>query len=733
MNYLSAVRVGAPRRRTWAAGLVIVGLGLLGGAASPGTTTAVAAGSPTMAIRGHAAVGADSAMTGARSQFNPSQMTRHSSGPWPSFAPIPQPSLTPRHQVINAAGAITATSDNVGSAYTALPPTRIVDTRPGSGYPDAGDTLNAASTLSITVAGIATVPMDAKAVALNVTVTDTSAASFLTIYPLGGTQPLVSSLNWMAGQTVPNLVIVPVGSGDEVNLYNDAGSVDVVVDLEGYFAAESSGSSVGSYVALSPARICDTRPTSQSGLTDACTGQTLVTHGSLSIQVTGEGGVPADVGDVEAVLANVTVTNTTAASDLTVYPEGETQPNVSNLNWGPGQTIPNRVVVPINTTTGQVTVFNDAGRSDVIVDVDGYFTDGTAPAGASLYTAISPYRLVDTRSGSGEFGAGQTLGSGTTLAEPLASVGSLGSSVTAVVANVTATDTTAPSFVTVFPGPTQPNASDLNWTTGGTVANLTVATVDSDGNVSFYNDAGGADVIADVFGYFSSTATLNDNGYMSNPSWSGYEEDNGTGVADDTSVGGTFVVPALYDGESTNDWMTEWVGIDGYTNTNLIQAGIAENPVSSTQFQIGAWWEILPSAATFITLSGSGTLDPGDIFTVNISEVTSTTWTISMDDITQSETFSTTQTYPPSGVSETSAEWIVEAPTVDEGAGPVIAPLADYTPTTFANLSVVGSDSEQTELALYQGGDFVSVPSGVGEGGGTFNVNYGDTIPAPPP
>ena len=125
---------------------------------------------------------------------------------------------------------------------------------------------------------------------------------------------------------------------------------------------------------------------------------------------------------------------------------------------------------------------------------------------------------------------------------------------------------------------------------------------------------------------------------------------------------------------------------------------------------------------------------PGDTFTVTITQATSTTWTIYMDDVTQTETFSTTQTYPPPSpagpTSETSAEWIVEAPELSRGARP--APLADYTPTTFTNLSVVGSDSEQSEQALFQGSDFVSVPSGMAEGGTSFNVTYGDTIPYPP-
>jgi len=174
-------------------------------------------------------------------------------------------------------------------------------------------------------------------------------------------------------------------------------------------------------------------------------------------------------------------------------------------------------------------------------------------------------------------------------------------------------------------------------------------------------------------------------------------------------------------GDSTADAMSEWVGIDGFLNgnKNLIQAGIFEQPVSPASFGFYPGWEILPAAAvnacSDIMCSNFANTIPGDTFTVTVTQVTSTTWTIDMDDMTQGETFSTTQTYPLSGTSETSAEWIVEASTLTSGGQP--APLADYTPTTFTNLSVAGSDSDQIELALFQGTDFVSVPSGTAEGG----------------
>ena len=411
-------------------------------------------------------------LVGAESRVNLSELIGHGTRVAPLRAHGPR-------QAAIGAGQI----QGANSAYTALAPTRLLDTRTD------GKTLGPGGSLSLNVTG-GSVPADATAVALNVTVTDTTADSFLTVYPAGDARPLASNLNWVAQETVPNLVIVPVGAGGQVTFYNDAGYTDVVVDLQGYFAPEPAGTTAGSYVPLTPARIADTR----SGSGEPYAGQTLTAGSTLSIQVTGMGNVPST--GVAAVLMNVTVTDTTAPSYLTVYPEGTPQPLASTLNWVAGDTVANRVVVPVGPT-GQVSFYNDSGNTDLVVDVDGYFTQGAStPTGASLFSPVTPVRVLDTRQ------TGQTLGAGGALTQDLAALDGIAANASAVVANVTATNTTAPSYLTVYPGGTRPLASDLNWNTGQTVPNLTVATLGSRGSIEVYNDAGRADLVIDAFGYF---------------------------------------------------------------------------------------------------------------------------------------------------------------------------------------------------------------------------------------
>ncbi|MHB1524891.1 MAG: IPT/TIG domain-containing protein [Candidatus Dormibacteria bacterium] len=385
---------------------------------------------------------------------------------------------------LTAADRFTYVSDTA-SAYTALTPTRLLDTR------TTGGALGPGGTRGLTVAGLDGVPAAATAVALNVTATDTTGTGYLSLYPAGSALPNVSNLNWGPGSTVANLVVVPVGSNGQVSIYNHVGRADVVVDLEGYFAPQTGGGAAGSYVPLTPARITDTRP----GSGEPNAGKALGSGSTLDVQVTGQGGVPSS--GVGAVVANVTATGTTATGYLTAYPAGASRPLASNLNWVAGQTVANRVVVPVGAN-GQIAIYNASGNANVVVDVTGYFTTGaSAPAGASLYTPISPVRVLDTRQ------TGQALGPQATLGQQMAGVDGIPANATAVVTNVTAVNTTANSYLTVYPGGVRPAASDVNWGAGETVPNLTLASLGPSGAISLYNDSGTTNVVVDAFGYFS--------------------------------------------------------------------------------------------------------------------------------------------------------------------------------------------------------------------------------------
>ncbi len=261
--------------------------------------------------------------------------------------------------------------DASGSSYIALPPARILDTRNGTGGTAAP--VGPGGTIELKVTDAGGVPAaGGTAVAINVTATNVSGVeSFLTVWPSGSNRPLASNLNFIQGQTVPNLVIARVGDGGKIAIYNNLGNVDVVADTQGYFAAPvASGTALpgSQYFPANPARILDTRD--GTGVPGNAMGQ-LGTGGTLDVQVTGAGGVPANA---TGVVLNVTAADSPGPdSYLTVYPTGFPRPLASNLNFVAGQTVPNLVIARIGTG-GKVTIYNNLGSTVVVADVQGWFT-----------------------------------------------------------------------------------------------------------------------------------------------------------------------------------------------------------------------------------------------------------------------------------------------------------------------------------------------------------------------
>ena len=167
---------------------------------------------------------------------------------------------------------------------------------------------------------------------------------------------------------------------------------------------------------------------------------------------------------------------------------------------------------------------------------------------------------------------------------------------------------------------------------------------------------------------------------VNSPNWAGYTLE-GTGFS---YVTGTFTVPALTSQVTPNSETAEWVGIDGSSNTSLIQAGVAEQPSSSSpsQYTIRPWWEILPAPPNYIN---SMTVSPGDSITVTIQQLSGFTWSIYISDAnTGSHFLQQVNYYGPMA----SAEWIVEAPTF---AGSIVPLAAYYPPVVFTNTQAQAS------------------------------------------
>jgi uncharacterized protein (DUF1800 family) len=388
--------------------------------------------------------------------------------------------------------------------FVPLNPARLLDTRAGSTTIDgtfaARGALVAGGTLNLSVLNRGGVlASGVSAVVLNVTVTNPTKPGYITVWPTGTAQPYASNLNFTPGVTIPNLVIAQVGSNGQVSLFNSAGSTDLVADVVGYF---TTGSLLTPQV---PVRVLDSR----TGFTTAdgkFAGMgALGTGATLNLTLDGRGGLPAT--GVGAVIMNVTATDPTANGYVSTWPTGSAQPLASTQNFVPTQTIPNLVISQIGSN-GQVSFFNSAGTTDLIADVVGWFPN------LSEVTPLVPARLLDTRAGTTTVD-GQFVGSGALAAASSFNLtvsgrgGVPASGVGAVILNVTATNPTAPAYITVWPaGSAQPYASNLNVVAGQTIANLVIAKVGSNGQVSLFNSAGSTDLIADVVGWFPTTPDL---------------------------------------------------------------------------------------------------------------------------------------------------------------------------------------------------------------------------------
>ena len=213
---------------------------------------------------------------------------------------------------------------------------------------------------------------------------------------------------------------------------------------------------------------------------------------------------------VAAVVLNVTAVDPTAAGFLTVWPEGTTMPTVSNLNFAAGTIVPNLATVGLSLTApaGMVSIYLNTGSTNVVVDVEGYYTTPLGTTGSGLYNPLSPSRAFGTLPIGTAIGAGVTTP--VTVAGTSATDG-VPASASAVVLNVTAAHATAPSFLTVFPaGVTMPLASNLNFGAQvplQAIANRVTVGVGTGGQIDVYNLQGTVNVDVDVDGYYGATGS----------------------------------------------------------------------------------------------------------------------------------------------------------------------------------------------------------------------------------
>ena len=203
----------------------------------------------------------------------------------------------------------------------------------------------------------------------------------------------------------------------------------------------------------------------------------------LGVDVVGLAGLP--VGQVEAIVVNITVADAGADLFLTVWASGQDRPGTSNLNVRAGQTRPNLVVSKVGVD-GRINIATGGAFADVLVDLQGWFAKGGG------FRSIGPTRLLDSRSAKSRLRAGEVVDVATNL---VAGEGAI--------VNLTGVNPTTAGFITVWPsGTPKPDTSNLNLAAGETAANLAIVGVGAGGMLSFSSSMA-TDLVVDIMGSVS--------------------------------------------------------------------------------------------------------------------------------------------------------------------------------------------------------------------------------------
>ncbi|MGO9964452.1 MAG: beta strand repeat-containing protein [Acidimicrobiales bacterium] len=285
-------------------------------------------------------------------------------------------SSMPTDIVVDVSGYYTSTLGTTG-LYNTVTPYRAL------GSLAEGATVQANTSVPVTVTGVDGIPTTATAVVANVTAAAGTDPSFLTVYPAGATLPVSSNLNFATDEVVANRVTVGVGTGGVIEVYNHSGTVSVDVDLVGYYA------STGAYfVPITPVRVADTRAASAASTGVIGTGTAINPASSEVFQIaTATSGIPSGAA---AVIGNFTVVAGDAPGYLTVYPtSAATNPVASDVNWVANGIVPNFIVAPTNGT-GSVEVYASHGAAvNLVIDVFGYFQNSTPTMVSAVVSATS--------------------------------------------------------------------------------------------------------------------------------------------------------------------------------------------------------------------------------------------------------------------------------------------------------------------------------------------------------
>lgn len=368
---------------------------------------------------------------------------------------------------------------------------RVLDTKYNTG--GYNTPMSGGAWRTVKIAGNAGIPDDGSvgAVAVTAVILDTTYGQ-LRGRPNADTATTLMSIYAGGGATST--------SNSSIVALNDDGTLQVmtstdarlVLDVQGYYTSNNDGTAAGGFVPVAGTRIVDTR--SGTGLPKAV----VASGDTKTIQVTGNAGVPAGASGV--VVTMIAVNKEAKIGTLTPFAYGAPQPK-NSFQYQESQDTAMSAQVALSSN-GKLSINNSGSSTDLVVDVQGYFT--AAGKGGAMFTPAAG-RAYDTRAGSNT-----ALGTNETRSIQLANVAgipAMGSGVTAVVITLTAvhSDDSEGRAIVWADGTSRPSITSMDYVAGSTRSNMVTVPLGANGKIDLYNNGTATEYVIDIQGWYATS------------------------------------------------------------------------------------------------------------------------------------------------------------------------------------------------------------------------------------
>lgn len=384
----------------------------------------------------------------------------------PAGAPPTLPTGASAVPVGLSPGALATTSDTLPGRWTPLAPSRVLDTRTGTGARPGR--VSGALTLALP----ASVPVTAAGVVLSVSAVSPRGAGYVRA-ATSAQAPATTALNYAGRAGATGLVVSRPDPSGTLRLTVSGAATHLVADLVGYYdTADGSG---GHWTAATPTRVVDTR-TGVGARRGAVAGDLTVT-------------LPASVpADARGAVLNVSVVDAVHDTFVQVGAAGSAaRATVLNVAGGTSRT---GLVVAAPGRGGAVVVSVHGGPAQVVVDLLGSYDAGSSSG--ERYLGTAPVRVVDTRSGLGGAHGSRSV----TVALPA----SVPPGSTAVL-DVSAVDPTGTGYLRVAPAGATATTTALNHSRGAAQTGLVLSRTDASGRITLTVSGATTDLVVDLVGH----------------------------------------------------------------------------------------------------------------------------------------------------------------------------------------------------------------------------------------